>query len=159
MTNKCEQRYLIDLAFRVAHSFPARSAVAQELSSWVEDQDLGFAWDPDVDNFRKKGVPTTVWTDLRKLLADRNTSVARQKPDMLTANISMLVDHVGLTPEEHIIFELAVRAARSGPIRSLCNRLVDDARLPVLEAVHHLSGLSIASVQRALTQSGRLLVS
>ena len=45
MTNRYEQRFLIDLAFRVAHGFPARSVVAQELSSWVEDQDLGFDWD------------------------------------------------------------------------------------------------------------------
>ena len=76
MTNRYEQRYLIDLAFRVAHSFPPRSLVAQELSSWVEDQDLGFDWDPDVDFFRRKGIPATVWSDLRKLLADRDASVS-----------------------------------------------------------------------------------
>jgi transitional endoplasmic reticulum ATPase len=135
MTNKYEQRYLIDLAFRVAHSFPARSVVAQELSSWAEDQDLGFAWDPDVDNFRRKGVPAAVWSDLQKLLADRHASVARPRPDMLADNIALLAGHVGLSPEEHIIFELAVRAARNGPVRSLCNGLVDDARLLVLDVV------------------------
>ena len=159
MTNKYEQRYLIDLAFRVAHSFPARSVVAQELSSWVEDQDLGFAWDPDVDNFRRKGVPAAVWSDLQKLLEGRNASVARPRPDMLAQNIALLAGHVGLTSEEHIIFELAVRAARNGPVRSLCNGLVDDARLPVLDAVQYLSELSAACVQRALTPSGRLLAS
>ena len=159
MTQKYEQRYLIDLAFRVAHSFPARSVVAQELSSWVEDQDLGFDWDPEIDSFRKKGVPAPVWSDLRKRLADRFSSVARPKPDVLTQNITLLADHVGLTADERTIFELAVRAGRSGPVNSLCNALVDDARIPVQDAVIHLSGLPAASVRRALVPAGRLLVS
>ncbi|WP_162300744.1 AAA family ATPase [Alkalilacustris brevis] len=159
MTQKYEQRYLIDLAFRVAHSFPARSVVAQELSSWVEDQDLGFDWDPEIDSFRKKGVPAPVWSDLRKRLADRFSSVARPKPDVLTQNITLLADHVGLTADERTIFELAVRAGRSGPVNSLCNALVDDARIPVQDAVIHLSGLPAASVRRALAPAGRLLVS
>lgn len=51
MTNRYEQRFLIDLAFRVAQGFPARSVVAQELSSWVEDQDLGFDWDQTAVRF------------------------------------------------------------------------------------------------------------
>lgn len=80
MTNRYEQRYLIDLAFRVAQGFPARSVVAQELSSWVEDQDLGFTWKLEINNFKGKGVPPHVWTDLRKLLADRDASVARPNP-------------------------------------------------------------------------------
>jgi SpoVK/Ycf46/Vps4 family AAA+-type ATPase len=159
MTNKYEQRYLIDLAFQVAHGFSARSVVAQELSSWVEDQDLGFAWDPEMDSFRKKGVPTAIWSDLRKLLADRHASVARSKPDMLAENISLLAAHVGLTADERIIFELGVRAGRSGPARSLCNALVDDARIPVHDAVIHLTGLPAPSVQCALAPTGRLLVS
>lgn len=159
MTQKYEQRYLIDLAFRVAHSFPARSVVAQELSSWVEDQDLGFDWDPEIDSFRKKGVPAPVWSDLRKRLADRFSSVARPKPDVLTQNITLLADHVRLTADERTIFELAVRAGRSGPVNSLCNALVDDARIPVQDAVIHLSGLPAASVRRALAPAGRLLVS
>lgn len=159
MTQKYEQRYLIDLAFRVAHSFPARSVVAQELSSWVEDQGLGFDWEPEIDSFRKKGVPANVWSNLRKRLADRFSSVARPKPDVLTQNITLLADHIGLTADERAIFELAVRAGRSGPVNSLCNALVDDARIPVQDAVIHLSGLPAASVRRALAPAGRLLVS
>jgi len=159
MTNKYEQRYLIDLAFRVAHSFPARSVVAQELSSWVEDQDLGFVWDPEMDNFRKKGVPAAVWADLRKRLAARNAAIARPKPDTVAENISLLATHVGLTADERIIFELGVRAGRSGPARSLCNALVDDARIPVHDAVIHLTGLPAPSVRCALAPTGRLLVS
>jgi len=159
MTNKYEQRYLIDLAFRVAHGFPARSVVAQELSSWVEDQDLGFSWDPEMDNFRKKGVPAAVWADLRKRLAARNAASARPKPDIIAENISLLAAHVGLNADERIIFELGVRAGRSGPARSLCNALVDDARIPVQDAVIHLTGLPAASVRRALAPTGRLLVS
>jgi transitional endoplasmic reticulum ATPase len=159
MTNKYEQRYLIDLAFRVAHGFPARSVVAQELSSWVEDQDLGFSWDPEIDSFRKKGVPASVWADLRKLLAARNATVARPKPDTIAKNISLLAVHVGLTADERIIFELGVRAGRSEPVKSLCNAIVDDARIPVQDAVHHLAGLSSTSVRRALAPNARLLVS
>jgi len=159
MTNKYEQRYLIDLGFRVAHGFTARSVVAQELSSWVEDQDLGFSWDPEMDNFRKKGVPAAVWADLRKRLAARNAAIAHPKPDTIAENISLLAAHVGLTADERIIFELGVRAGRSGPARSLCNALVDDARVPVQDAVIHLTGLPAASVRRALAPTGRLLVS
>lgn len=159
MTNRYEQRYLIDLAFRVAHGFPARSVVAQELSSWVEDQDLGFDCDPEIDSFRKKGVPAPVWANLRKRLADRVASAAQPKPDALAENVSLLADHVGLNADERAIFELAVRAGRSGPVKSLCNSLVDDARIPVLDTVTQLSGLPAASVPRALAPAGRLVVS
>jgi transitional endoplasmic reticulum ATPase len=159
MTHKYEQRFLIDLAFRIAHSFPARSVMAQELSSWVEDQDLGFDWDPEIDSFRKKGVPAPVWADLRKRLADRVASAARPKPDVLAENVTLLADHVGLNVHERAIFELAVRAGRSGPVKSLCNSLVDDARISVQDAVTQLSGLSATSVRRALAPTGRLVVS
>jgi SpoVK/Ycf46/Vps4 family AAA+-type ATPase len=159
MTHKYEQRFLIDLAFRIAHSFPARSVMAQELSSWVEDQDLGFDWDPEIDSFRKKGVPAPVWADLRKRIADRVASAARPKPDVLAENVTLLADHVGLNVHERAIFELAVRAGRSGPVKSLCNSLVDDARISVQDAVTQLSGLSATSVRRALAPTGRLVVS
>ena len=159
MTHKYEQRFLIDLAFRIANSFPARSVVAQELSSWAEDQDLGFDWDPEIDSFRKKGVPAPVWTNLRKRLAERVASTALPKPDVLAENVTLLADHVGLNADERAIFELAVRAGRSGPVKSLCNSLVDDARIPVQDAVTQLSGLPAASVRRALAPAGRLVVS
>ena len=159
MTHKYEQRFLIDLAFRIANSFPARSVVAQELSSWAEDQDLGFDWDPEIDSFRKKGVPAPVWTNLRKRLAERVASTALPKPDVLAENVTLLADHVGLNADERAIFELAVRAGRSGPVKSLCNSLVDDARIPVQDAVTQLSGLPAASVRRALAPTGRLVVS
>jgi transitional endoplasmic reticulum ATPase len=159
MTNKYEQRYLIDLAFRVALNFPARSVVAQELSSWVEDQDLGFSWDPDIDSFRRKGVPAPVWSDLRKRLTDRFEKAALPKPDVLAENVTLLADHVGLDADERVIFELAVRAGRSGPVKSLSNSLVDDARIPVQDAVTKLSGLPATSVRRALAPTGRLVVS
>lgn len=159
MTHKYEQRFLIDLAFRIANSFPARSVVAQELSSWVEDQDLGFDWDPDIDSFRKKGVPAPVWANLRKLLADRVASAAWPKPDDLAENVTLLADHVGLNADERAIFELAVRAGRSGPAKSLSNSLVDDARIPVQDAVVKLTGLPPTIVRRSLAPTARLVVS
>jgi transitional endoplasmic reticulum ATPase len=100
-----------------------------------------------------------VWADLRKRLADRNASIAHPKPDTVAEKISLLADHVGLNADERAIFELAVRAGRSGPVKSLCNSLVDDARIPVQDAVIQLSGLPAASVRRALAPTGRLLVS
>lgn len=159
MTNRYEQRFLIDLAFRVSTSFPARSVMAGELSTWLEDQDLGAAWDPDVDNFRRKGVPSSVWSELRDFLAQRDAQTPRQKPDALARNIAALAMHIGLSHEECEIFELAIRAARSGPVRSLCNALVEDARLSVEDAIVHLTGQSPHRVRRALAHSGRLLVS
>jgi len=159
MTNKYEQRYLIDLACRIAHGFPAHSVMARELSSWVEDQDLGFDWDPEIDSFRRKGVPAPNWSNLRKKLADQFASGTCPKPDALTKNTTLLADHVGLTPEERCIFELAIRAGRHGPLQSLCNTLVDDARIAVQDAVTYLTGLPAATVRRALAPSGRLLVS
>jgi hypothetical protein len=83
MTNKYEQQLLIDLAFRIANSFPARSVMAQVLSGWTEHQDLGFDWDPEIDSLRKKGVPAPVLANLRKRLAERVASAALSKPDVL----------------------------------------------------------------------------
>lgn len=159
MTNRYEQRYLIDLAFRVAHGFPARSVVAQELSTWVEDQDLGFEWDPKVNNSKRKGLPASGWSDLRNRLAQRNASAPQPKPDALVENITLLANHVGLTPEERCIFELAVRAARNGPVRSLCNCLIVEARLSVEEAIASLTRIPPTSLRGSLSYSGRLFFS
>lgn len=159
MTNRYEQRYLIDLAFRVSNEFPARSVVAKELSTWLEGQDLGFEWDPESRNFPRKGVQPDVWSELRDLLCKKQKMGRRPKPDILARNTAAFTAHVGLNRDECIIFELAVRAARSGPVRSICYALVDDARLPVEEAVTHLTGLSSMRVRRALANSGRMFVS
>src|SRR6056297_1225047 len=159
MNNNYEQRYLIDRALRVSIGFRARSVVAQELSNWLEDQDLGFTWAPDLDLFKRKGIPADIWSDLRNRLTKRHSRASRPKPDALAGNISVLATHVGLNADERAIFELAVRAARSGPVRSLCGALVDDARLSVEEVVAHLTGQSRAIVQRALSNPGRLLSS
>jgi transitional endoplasmic reticulum ATPase len=159
MMNIYEQRYLIDLAVRISTNFPARSVVSQELSTWIEDQDLGFSWDPDINNIKRKGVPANVWSELNHLLAERDRLVPRQKPDAMARNITDLAAHVGLDPDEQAIFELAIRAARSGPVRFLCNALVDDARLPVEDVIAHLTGLAPDRVRLLLASSGRLLVS
>lgn len=159
MTNRYEQRYLIDLAVRISNNFPARSVIAHELSSWLEDQALGIDWDPDIDNFKRKGIPAKIWLELRGLLSERDKQVSRQKPDALARNIAALAAHVRLSPEECAIFELAIRAAPSGPVRSLSSALIDDGRLSVEDSIIHLTGLSSARVRRALANSGRLLVS
>ncbi|MEH6727654.1 MAG: hypothetical protein V7703_15975, partial [Hyphomicrobiales bacterium] len=159
MTNRYEQRYLIDLAHRLATRFQARSVAALELSNWTEEQDLGFSWDPDLDHFKRKGVPVAIWEDLRVRIAHQVARGPRVRPDALARNISALASHMGLSQDGQQIFALAIRAARSGPVKSLCGALTDEARLPVEDAVVHLTGLSPARVRKALAHSGRLIVS
>ncbi len=159
MTNRYEQRYLIELAHRVSARFTARSVVALELSNWMEEQDLGFSWNPEFDSFKRKGVPTEVWDDLRDRLAQRVEQAPRVQPDAMARNISALAAHMGLRENEAQIFALAIRAARNGPVRSLCSTLTDDARISAEEAVVYLTRLSPAQVRKALASSGRLMVS
>ena len=140
MKNKYEQEYLIELATRIALNFRARSAAAQELSNWLENHDLGFDWDPDFDSFKQKGVPADIWSQLRGLMTELDRTKYVPKPDALARNIDVLAAHVALSSDERKIFELAVRATRNGPVRSLCTGLVDDARLPVEDAITSLTG-------------------
>lgn len=159
MKNKYEQEYLIELATRIALQFRARSIAAQELSNWMENFDLGFDWNPDFDTYKQKGVPADIWSQLRGLLTELDRTKFEPKPDALGRNINVLATHVALNSDEQVIFELAVRATRNGPVRSLCTGLVDDARLPVEDAITSLTGLPSASVRRSLSYSGRLLSS
>ena len=159
MQNKYEQEYLIALASRIASNFRARSAAAQELSNWLENHDLGFDWEPDFDTYKQKGVPSNIWSRLCDLLSELSRTKHTPKPDALARNINVLAVHVALNSDEHKIFELAVRATRNGPVRSLCNGLVDDARVSVEDAIATLTDLPSASVRRALSYSGRLLSS
>lgn len=66
---------------------------------------------------------------------------------------------MSLTQDEEQIFALAIRAARSGPVKSLCSALTDEARLPVEDVIVPLTGLSPARVRKALARLGKLLVS
>lgn len=159
MTNKYEQRRLTEYARRIAMQFPARSVVALELSSWAEDQDLGFTWDPEIDRFKRKGVPSAVWADLRARLNAQLVKAVALKSDALGRNVAALCQHMALNADEAQIFDLAVRAARNGPLRSLCNGLVDDARVAVDDVVTCLTGISAIRVRKALASSGRLLTS
>lgn len=159
MKNKYEQEYLIELATRIALQFRARSIAAQELSNWMENFDLGFDWDPDFDTYKQKGVPADIWSQLRGLLTELDRTKFEPKLDALGRNIDVLATHVALNSDEQVIFELAVRATRNGPVRSLCAGLVDDARLSVEDAIASLTGLPSASVRRSLSYSGRLLSS
>jgi transitional endoplasmic reticulum ATPase len=159
MATRYEHSCLVTIAHRLASGFPARSVVALELSNWVEGQDLGFAWEPDVPHSARKGVPRVVWDDLRACIARQLPRASRARPDALARTIAALSTHMGLTSDESQIFALATRAAQSGPLRSLCNSLVDDARLPIEEAVMHLCGISPARVRKALAPAARLLSS
>ena len=159
MTNKYEQFYLTALAHRLASKFSARSIVATELSNWTEDQDLGFDWEPDIDHFKKKGIPSEIWANLQKELSHRQKKIGQPQADVLTQNIHALARHMNLNGAETSILELAIRAARGGPVKSLCNSLTDDARLSIEETVLALTALEPAEVRKALSHSGRLLMS
>lgn len=159
MTNKYEQFYLTNLAHRLASKFSARSVVATELSNWTEDQDLGFDWDPDIDHFKKRGIPSEVWTELQQKLSQQQHVAGQPKAALLARNIHALASHMDLNMPEASILELAIRAARGGPVRTLCNSLTDDARLSIEETVLALTALEPAQVRPALSHSGKLLMS
>ncbi|MBA91221.1 MAG: AAA family ATPase [Phyllobacteriaceae bacterium] len=156
MTNRYEQRYLTELSNRIAASFPSSSIVTLKLSNWIEEQDLGFLWDPEIDRFARKGLPAAVWKDLRTRLAARLKRITPARADALSRNISALSDHMGLDEDETAIFTLTLRAARFGPVNTLCNTLTDDARLPVEDAVAILTGVSRSRVRKALAPSAKL---
>ncbi|PUB10559.1 AAA family ATPase [Yoonia sediminilitoris] len=159
MINRFEQRFLIEVADRIAARLSGRSIAALELSDWMEEQDLGFRWDPDLENYKRRGVPNAIWEDLRLRLARKAAQTRCVRPDALSKNIAALSVHMLLDPDEEQIFALAVRAARTGPLQSLCNSLTDEARIPVEDAVIYLTGISPARVRKALTSSSRLLSS
>ena len=158
MTTTHERTVLLQIADRLARRFPARSSVAEKLSDWVEATDLGFDWEPEPNHHPRKGVAVAVWRDLQAKLAGAVARRGHGRPDALERNVRALAAHVGLNGDEALIFALAVRAARSGPLKSLCDDLTDDARLPVEDAVVHLTGLSATRVRKALLPSGRLMV-
>lgn len=156
MINKFEQSLLITHAHRLVTAFPARSVVARQLSDWMEEQNLGFIWDPDLDYNKRKGLPPLLWEELRVKIAQRTPSSPSKKPDLLGRNIATLATHMGLDQYEAQIFALAVRAARNGPLNALCSGLIE-ARLPIEHAVACLTGVSPLRVRKALANSARLV--
>jgi len=162
--SRYEQAFLLELTHRLATAFPARSAVATELSDWFEEHDLGFVWDPQSDMSSRewrniKRLPSAIWEDLRSRIAERASKAPTAEPDALARNVSELSAHLGLNRDEERIFALAVRAACSRPLESLCECLVGTDDLTVEDAVARLTGIAPSRVRKAIAPSATLTTS
>lgn len=152
-----ERAYLMRCAARAVNRIPAKSRAAEMLSSWAEQADLGFTWDPEHDHGIRVGLAKPAWNELRDLLGSEADKAGQVRPDALAQNVSALATHVGLNAVETEIFGLALRAKRSGPLHRLCDTLTDDLSIPIDDAVACLTGLPGAEVQSALRPSARLI--
>lgn len=157
MTGRHERSLLLHYAHRLTRAFPASSTVAAKLVDWVSETDLGIAWEAGEACNRRRGTSPRAWSDLRARLEAAASRPRESKPDTLARNTAVFAAHAGLDAEETAIFALAVRAANRGPLKTLCDHLTDDARLPPEEAVTHLLGMPAARVRKALAPSARLM--
>ena len=178
MTNKFEQRYVIDLAGRLASKSRPHKEVARALSKCIELQEPGFCWDVEsnsmVDEYLRNAddVPQAAWKALGTQIASytsnagegfaEDKSVAGDKghaaPDRLAQNIAALAAHVSLDADEENIFHLAIRAAISPEVESLCSSLTHYAGLPSEETLVHLTGIPINRVRKAIAPTAKLMI-
>ena len=126
---------LLTCASRVAQAFSHRSRPATELSEWLERNPLGFEWSPESERFRSTQVSRQDWSDLQEKLAREITRQRQARPDAMARNCADLARYLGLNRVETDIFLLSARAAQGGPLAALVDNLVDDARLPVDQAI------------------------
>ena len=183
MTNKFEQRYVIDLAGRLVSKSRPHKEVARALSKCIELQEPGFCWDSEsnsmVDEYLRNAddVPQAAWKALGAQIAsytsNEGESVAEGKgvadgkgfaesenpaaPDRLAQNIAALAAHVSLDADEEKIFHLAIRAAISLEVESLCSSLTHYAGLPSEETLVHLTGIPINRVRKAIAPTAKLM--
>ena len=178
MTNKFEQRYVIDLAGRLVSKSRPHKEVARALSKCIELQEPGFCWDVEsnsmVDEYLRNAddVPQAAWKALGTQIASYTSnagegfaegkSVAGDKghaaPDRLAQNIAALAAHVSLDADEENIFHLAIRAATSPEVESLCSSLTHYAGLPGEETLVHLTGIPINRVRKAIAPTAKLML-
>ena len=184
MTNKFEQRYVIDLAGRLVSKSRPHKEVARALSKCIELQEPGFCWDAEsnsmVDEYLRNAddVPQAAWKALGTQIASYTSNesegvaegegVADDKgfvesenpaaPDRLAQNIAALAAHVSLDADEEKIFHLAIRAAISPEVENLCSSLTHYAGLPSEETLVHLTGIPINRVRKAIAPTAKLMI-
>ena len=184
MTNKFEQRYVIDLAGRLVSKSRPHKEVARALSKCIELQEPGFCWDVEsnsmVDEYLRNAddVPQAAWkalgTQIASYTSNAGESVAEGEgvaddkgfvesenpaaPDRLAQNIAALAAHVSLDADEEKIFHLAIRAAISPEVENLCSSLTHYAGLPSEETLVHLTGIPINRVRKAIAPTAKLML-
>ena len=178
MTNKFEQRYVIGLAGRLVSKSRPHKEVARALSKCIELQEPGFCWDSEsnsmVDEYLRNAddVPQAAWkalgTQIASYTSNQGEGVADDKgfaesenpaaPDRIAQNIAALAAHVSLDADEEKIFHLAIRAAISPEVESLCSSLTHYAGLPSEETLVHLTGIPINRVRKAIAPTAKLMI-
>lgn len=150
---------LLTCASHVAHAFSHRSKPANELSEWLERNPLGFEWSPETEHFRSAQLSRQDWKNLQEKLAREITRTRQARPDAMARNCADLARYLGLNRAEADIFMLSARAAQGGPLAGLIDALVDDARLPVDQAIACLAAHPAAVIRKAMRPTGKLMSS
>ena len=173
MTNKFEQRYLIDLAGRLVSESRPHKDVARALSKCVELQEPGLCWDPESNSMvneylgnADENVSAAAWkalgTQIASYTSKKGDGFAEDEglaaPDRLAQNIAALAAHMSLDADEEKIFHLAVRAANSAEVENLCSSLTHYAGVPSEEALALLTGIPIKQVRRAIAPAAKLIM-
>ena len=172
MTNKFEQRYVIDLAGRLVSKSRPHKEVARALSKCIELQEPGFCWDVEsnsmVDEYLRNAddVPQAAWKALGTQIASYTSNAGEgfagdtglAAPDRIAQNIAALAAHVSLDADEEKIFHLAIRAAISPEVENLCSSLTHYAGLPSEETLVHLTGIPINRVRKAIAPTAKLMI-
>jgi transitional endoplasmic reticulum ATPase len=148
---------LLTCASRVAQAFAHRSRPATELSEWLERNPLGFEWSPDSERFRSTQLSRQDWSDLQAKLAREIIRQRQARPDAMARNCADLARYLGLNRVETDIFLLSARAAQGGPLAALVDNLVDDARLPVDQAIACLAAHPATAIRKAMRPTGKLM--
>jgi len=150
---------LLTCASRIAQAFSHRSRPAGELSEWLERNPLGFDWSPETVPFSPTQVSRQDWNSLQDRLAREITRMRRARPDAMARNCADLALYLGLNRVETDIFMLSARAAQGGPLAALIDNLVDDARLPVDQAIACLTAQPGSAIRKAMGATGKLMSS
>jgi len=148
---------LLTCALRLAESFSYRSRPAAELSDWLERNPLGFAWDPDLVSMGPTQLSREHWTELHMRLERAVNVTRRARPDALARNCTELVRYLNLSRVEADIFLISVRAAQGGPLSTLIDALVDDARLPIDQTTACFTDHPLPMIRKAMCPGGRLM--
>lgn len=154
-----ETLLLLTCALRVAQAFSHRSRPASELSEWLERNPLGFDWSPETMSSLPMQVARQDWNDLRDRLTREIARMRHAAPDAMARNCADLGSYLNLNQAESDIFMLSARAAKGGPLAALIDNLVDDARLPVDQAIACLTAHPMSAICKAMSVTGKLMTS
>ena len=169
MTNRFEQRYVIDLAGRIASGIPAHLSISARThkhvakvlticlkSHGIENSTTAKGDDLKRKDFKNRETAEATWAKFHTGIKPKTARKSRIAPDRLEKNISELAAHVSLNEDEEKIFHLAVRAASDEWIGNVCTSLTYDAELSVEATLVLLTGISPSRVRKALSPAAKL---